>query len=271
MNRAPYAGRLKLGSTGPQVVLLKRALRLAGMLPGKGKPTGFLGPFAARAIRRLGAAQHLPALERPGVVKPGRRAVRRISNGGVYGPRSHVKLANYYDAYGAARLRAIARARQVAAIQAAGVAACNLVIRNRGVIHYTQSAMRMSGVRNGYLPPRYGKWEDCSSEATWIAFVMDATARRFGGRYPDPNGLGYSGYGYTGTLLAHGRPVSAFAGPAAFTHVFYGSPVGHVGVKIAGGWIMSMGSERGPRSEPVGYRYPTTARYYTPVLPAYAP
>lgn len=259
---------MKLGSTGQQVVLMKRALRQAGLLPGRGKPTGYLGPFAVRAIRKLGAARHLPALEKPGVTKPGSRVVKPITNGGVYGPRSHVKLANYYDAYGAARLRAIARARQVATIQAAGVAAMRLVVAHRGVIHYTQSPMRMSGVRNGYLPPSFGKWEDCSSEATWIAYVMNAAAKRIGGSFPDPNGLGYSGWGYTGTQTAHGREVSAFRGPIAFTFVFYGSPIGHVAVKQTAGYVMSHGSERGPRNEPIGYRRPTTARYYAPVLPA---
>lgn len=268
MKRAPYPGRLKLGSTGEPVVLMKRALRLAGLLPGKGRPTGYLGPFARRALIKLGQAQHLPALEHPGKTKPGQRAVKRIENRGYYGKRSHVKLANYYDAYGASRLRAIQRARQVASIQAAGVAACNLVINNRGVIHYTQTARRMSGVRGHLVPPMFGRWEDCSSEATWIAYVMHVVARRMGGDYPDPNDLGFSGVGYTGTMTTHGIPISAFGGPIAFTHVFYGWPIGHVGVKRTMGGIMSMGSESGPRAEPVGYRVPVTARYYPPRLPA---
>jgi len=270
MKRAPYPGRLKLGSTGEPVVLLKRALRLAGLLPGKGKPTGYLGPFARRALVRLGPVTHLPALEKPGKTKRGVRSVHAIpgGTGGQYGPRGHVKLANYYDAYGASRLRAIRRAKEIASIQAAGVAACNLVIRNRGVIHYTQTARRMSGVRGHLLPPAFGKWEDCSSEATWIAFVMNAHAQRFGGSYPDPNALGYSGVGYTGTMTRNGIPISAFAGPAAFTFVFYGWPVGHVTVKTAMAWCMSMGSEAGPRAERVGYRVPVTARYYPPRLPA---
>lgn len=269
MVRAPFAGRLKLGSTGEPVVLMKRALRLVGLLPGKGRPSGYLGPFAVRALVKLGNAKHLPALDHPGKVKPGTRPVRAIQNGGQYGPRSHVKLANYYDDYGASRLRAIRRAKQIATIQAAGVAACNLVINNRGVIHYTQTARRMSGVRGHLLPPQFGHWEDCSSEATWIAYVMNAAARRMGGSYPDPNGLGYSGVGYTGTMTRNGIPISAYGGPIAFTCVFYGAPViSHVGVKRTMGGIMSMGSEAGPRAEPVGYRVPTTARYYPPRLPA---
>jgi peptidoglycan hydrolase-like protein with peptidoglycan-binding domain len=265
--RAPYPGKLKLGSTGEPVKLMKRALRLAGFLPGKGKPTGFLGPIAVRQLRRFGNATSLPALEKPGVVKPGRRKVKAIANGGQYGPRTHVKLANYYDAYGASRLQAIRKARAVAAVNAAGIGACNLVITNRGSIHYTQSAARMSGVRNGYVPPQYGKWEDCSSESTWIAYVMDRTARRLGGSFPDPNGLGYNGQGYTGTMVTHGIPVNAYAGPSPRTAVFYGWPIGHVGWKKSMTRVMSHGSERGPRDEPVGYRTPTAARVYPLYLP----
>jgi len=270
VKRAPYPGELKLGSTGEPVVLMKRALRLAGLLPGKGKPSGFLGPFARRALVKLAEAQHLPALAKPGVVKPGERAVHAFAPSGVYGPKAHVKLANYYDEYGASRLRAIARARQVASIRAAGLAACRLVIANRGVIHYTQSALRMSGVRNRFVPPMFGHWEDCSSEATWIAFVMDQTARRFGGRYPDPNGRGYDGEGFTGTMTANGVPVAAGGGVPGFTAVFYGWPISHVVWTMEAGRAMSMGSERGPLDESIYYRTPTTARYYPPVLPAYS-
>lgn len=265
MNRAPYPGRLKLGSTGEPVVLLKRALRAAGLLPGTGKPTRVYGPFTAVAVRKLGAAKRLPT---PNPGSTPRVGLKTFRTGGVYGPRSHVKLARFYDEYGASRLRALRRSRQVASVQAAGVAACRLVINNRGVIHYTQSALRMSGVRGGLVPPQFGRWEDCSSEATWIAFVMDQTARRFGGSYPDPNGLGYNGQGYTGTMIQHGRPVSAFRGPPAFTAVFYGRPIGHVAVKQSMGYVMSMGSEAGPRDEQVGYRPPVAARVYVPRLPA---
>lgn len=269
MDRAPYPGKLHLGSTGEPVVLMKRALRLAGLLPGKGKPTGYLGPYARLALYRLGRAKTLPALESPGKLKPGRRGGLRVFNtSGSYGPRAHRKLANYYDAYGASRLQAIARVRQIGAVRAAGLAACELVINHRGSIHYTQSGLRMSGVRGRLVPPRFGAYEDCSSEATWIAFVMDQVARRLGGRFPDPNGSDYNGQGYTGTSIRHGLPINAFAGSAAVTWVFYGWPISHVVVKRSPTRAMSMGSEAGPRDEYVGYRTPVAARIYPIHLPA---
>lgn len=265
MDRAPYLGPLRLGSTGEPVVVVKRALRAAGLLPGKGKPSGFLGPFAVIALVKLGHAKRLPPRKKGGAWRVG---LRVFDTGGVYGPRAHVKLAVYFDAYGSSRLRAIRRARQVASVQAAGVAAMNLVINNRGNIHYTQSARRMSGVRGRMIPPSYGRWEDCSSETTWICYVMHRTAQRFGGSFPDPNGRGYDGFGYTGTLINQGVPVSAFSGPIARTMVFYGYPIGHVAQKVSMNRCMSMGSEAGPLNVLVGYRTPTAARAYPIVLPA---
>ena len=264
MERAPYTGPLKLGSTGEPVKLMKRALREAGLLAYKGKPSGFFGPFAVRALVKLGAADRLPP-KNPGGAW--RRGLRKFKTGGIYGPNAHRKLAPHYDAYGASRLRAIARARQVASVQAAGIAAMNLVINNRGSIHYTQSPRRMSGVRGQLVPPRYGSWEDCSSETTWICYVMHRAAQRFGGSFPDPNNLGYNGQGYTGTQINHGVPVNPFAGPVARTMVFYGYPIGHVGQKVSMNRIMSMGSEAGPLNVLVGYRTPTAARAYPLVLP----
>lgn len=271
MNRSPYPGEMRLGSTGEAVVLLKRALRLAGLLPGRGKPTGFLGPFARAALVRLGNANQLPLLARPGVLAspPGwHHRLRTFQTGGIYGPNAHTKLANYYDDYGATRLRAITRARQIMTIQAAGLAACNLVIHNRGVIHYTQSALRMSGVRSRLTPPRFGTWEDCSSEATWIAFVMDQVAKRIGGRYHDPNGFDYNGQGFTGTLTQNGRVVPAASGPLAFTLVFYFNPISHVATKLTAATVESMGSEAGPLEEPTYYVSLNHARVYLPTLPA---
>lgn len=265
MDRTPYVGRLKLGSTGEPVVLLKRALRAAGLLPGKGRPTGFLGPFAVRAIVKLGQADRLPPRVKGGAW---RRGLKRFSTGGVYGPRAHRKLAAYYDDYGSSRLRKITRARQLGMVQAAGVAACNLVIARRSGIHYTQGPSRMSGVRLRRRPPSFGEWEDCSSEATWILYVMDQVARSFGGRVDDPNGLGYNGQGFTGTQMTHGLPVNAFTAPL-LALVFYASRgrIGHVAVKRSMTRVMNMGSESGPRDEPVGYRTPVAARAYPITLP----
>jgi hypothetical protein len=65
-------------------------------------------------------------------------------------------------------------------------------VRNAGSIYYSQGAWRMAGVR--YKPYHLPLFTDCSAFAT-ILYKWS------GG--PDPNGLGYNGFGYTGTIMAN--------------------------------------------------------------------
>ena len=113
----------------------------------------------------------------------------------------------------------------------------------------------MDGVRRKIYPPRVPEWEDCSSFATWTYFVAGA---------PDPNGAGYNGSGYTGTLSRHGRRLGGegssrsqqlkLAQPGDL--VFYGPgwPWGHVSIYIGGGQVVSHGTESGPNRTPIDYR-----------------
>ncbi len=88
---------------------------------------------------------------------------------------------------------------------------------------------------------------DCSGFATCCYYAAGA---------PDPNGLNYSGQGYTGTLLDHLPQVSlAQAEPADL--VVFGAPPGlHVVVLLESGTansgdpnVASHGTEAGPRVE----------------------
>ena len=68
-------------------------------------------------------------------------------------------------------------------------------VDNRNGFTYTEGPQRMSGVHKpGQLPC----WCDCSAFVTYCYSWAGA---------PDPNGQGYDGQGYTGTLLSHGTPV----------------------------------------------------------------
>lgn len=73
---------------------------------------------------------------------------------------------------------------------------------------------------------------DCSAFATLV--YKEAGA-------PDPNGRGYDGYGYTGTLAAYGTRVSG--PPQALDLAFYGGPYpyGHVAVCINAEEVVSFG------------------------------
>jgi cell wall-associated NlpC family hydrolase len=100
---------------------------------------------------------------------------------------------------------------------------------------------------------------DCSSFVTLV--YKDAGAS-------DPNGFGYNGSGYTGTLAARGTWVFT---PEPGDLVFYGGTKavpGHVGVYVGGGMVIEIGSDKGIlkvaynyRSDIVGYK-----RYLEPVL-----
>ena len=61
----------------------------------------------------------------------------------------------------------------------------------------------------------------------------------------DPNGLGYNGYGYTGTLSQQGRQTRV---PKPGDLGFYGGgwPYSHVVVSVGDGKCVSHGSEGGP-------------------------
>ena len=89
---------------------------------------------------------------------------------------------------------------------------------------------------------------DCS---TFVTLCYKA------GGLPDPNGQSYNGYGYTGTLWDRGTPVD-------LQHIqpgdlcFYGNMgngiPGHVAIAVGGGYVISFGSEPGPRKVAILYR-----------------
>jgi hypothetical protein len=82
---------------------------------------------------------------------------------------------------------------------------------------------------------------DCSGFATLVYKAAGA---------PDPNGFGYNGSGFTGTLMANGQKV---ASPKPGDMVFYRSPE-HVGIYIGDGLVIEFGGEPGPKKVPVHYR-----------------
>lgn len=62
----------------------------------------------------------------------------------------------------------------------------------------------------------------------------------------DPNGLGYNGFGYTGTLIQNGKRVSA-SNLKPGDLVFYGRHgISHVAIYVGSGRVVSHGSESGP-------------------------
>jgi peptidoglycan hydrolase-like protein with peptidoglycan-binding domain len=197
---------LKVGMRGNDVLAMKRALSRAGY--GRWKPfTKLFGGQMEKLLKKFQRDHGLKPVD------------------GIYGPVTHRHLARFYDSYGMKLMNDMHNRLSVQSDPARRMVDAALEIYNfcrlsgRGT--YTQSSRRMSIVRNRWRVPFSQKiwlFEDCSSSVTgacWNAGV------------PDPNGLGYNGQGYTGTLSVHGFRVMV---PSLGSLGFYGyrHPYTHV-------------------------------------------
>lgn len=217
---------------GKDVFALQRALSKAGFR----KWGTFTTAFGAGTKKQVQNFQHSVGL----------------TTDGIYGPTTHAKLSRYYDAYGAYLMAQVKQKLSVTPrdkVKNAAVFGYN----KRAYIHYTQSSLRMYGVKHHLKPPSIPIYEDCSSFATWCYYVAGLA---------DPNGYGYNGFGYTGTLALHGwRTYTPKVGDLAL----YGSgfPYSHVTIYIGNGRCISHGNEYGPLLLNVYYRTVRQFRSYT--------
>lgn len=76
--------------------------------------------------------------------------------------------------------------------------------------------------------------------------------------WKDPNGLAYSGAGFTGTLIVHGKQTMT---PQANDLAFYDNPA-HVTICMGDGSCISMGQPGDPQQLPVTYREVAQYRTY---------
>jgi hypothetical protein len=226
----PHPRDLRRGMRGFDVLALQRAMGTTRFRRWGGN-TGQFGKALEQQVRALQTAHHLPA-------------------DGVYGPRTHALLAPAYDAYGI-RLLNLVHVRTPSELRLATLMSAAMVLYNRrSIVHYTQGPSRMQIVRRRLklrdLNVVSSLWEDCSSSTTGLYYVAGLG---------DPNGLGYNGFGFTGTQVVHGREVAASSAPAGAL-IFYGRgfPYHHVTMSVGGGRVFSHGSEFGPRLQAWNYR-----------------
>lgn len=206
---------------GGDVHAIQRTLRQHGFR--KGPATSRYGRGTRKQVRNWQAKHDLDA-------------------DGIYGRHTHEKLSRRFDR----------RARHLygkgwspgGTTRSKMVKAAMHGYNVRGYMHYTQSAWtywsspygRMYGVRHKVGMSGIPRYEDCSSFATWVYWVSGAR---------DPNGFNYNGYGFTGTLQAHGiRILWSNVRPGDL--VFYGWPTSHVAIYVGSGRVVSFGSEIGP-------------------------
>lgn len=221
----PFVRQLKSGATGKDVIAVKRALKAAGF--GRGLLfTPVFGPQAVANVKRFQQAHRIPAT-------------------GVYGVKTHRALAAFFDAKGGKLLAAAAPkhtapkpAKKPDGARERFVDICRWAIANSAQIHYAETRPMPITVKAKTLPLTV----DCSGSTTLFAKWAGA---------PDPNGLGYNGEGFTGTLMNHCRKISRNQVRPGDLAVF-GSYPGHhvavvVGVKPNGDLeLESHGSEAGP-------------------------
>lgn len=112
-----------------------------------------------------------------------------------------------------------------------------------GVVAAAQQALHMPAGSYEYSETRpypkylYGPPQPVKTDCSGFATLCYKQAN-----LPDPNGLGYTGQGYTGTLLAHGRRTS---NPQPGDLAFWHNP-DHVCVYIGDGQCIGFGSPPGP-------------------------
>jgi cell wall-associated NlpC family hydrolase len=220
----PFGRELRLGNAGPDVKAVKRALARAGF--GPKKLAGLTQTFGSYAVTNL---RHF-------------QTANKLDVDGVYGSATHKKLAPHFDAL-AAQWYANYKPTRHRIVDAA-----HYFVGIEPRVSYTQGPHRMMIVRQRLRPPipaGVQVYEDCSSFVTGCFWIGGA---------PDPNGRGYDGQGYTGTLAQHGRPVSIREARPADLILYGRSPFHHVTLHIGNGLCISHGSERGPVVETIDYR-----------------
>lgn len=216
----PFGRQIKAGTHGKDVVAVKRALAVWAKhadhpewFPWRKTWTVVFGPLAVRALKRFQKRHDLKV-------------------DGVYGPSTHKLLASFYDAYGARLLQQFPHATAADKV----VAEAFWGYHNRAAIHYAQWRP-IDGHGHPHKLPLY---TDCSGSVTdWYEWAGQK----------DPNGFGFNGLGYTGTLIDHGVRVTGPARPGNLA--FYGwnaalRTAEHVAVYVSSTRVVSLGSEIGP-------------------------
>lgn len=131
---------------------------------------------------------------------------------------------------------------------------CELLLANKGSVHYSQGANRWEGIARGLKIPQgeFPHHGDCSSTATWL--LWNALHIPYGVR-DVVNGANWRA-GYTGTIARHGKLVQHDRSLKVGDLILYGrAPTyEHVVVSLGGRVAFSHGGEAGPFKVDIDYR-----------------
>jgi hypothetical protein len=251
--KLPFVRPLKLGSTGPDVEAVKRATyRALGDSHSwseyvKNAPLirRTYGPFFVRKMKQL-------------------QDVLGVPETGRYDEATHERLMNKtrFKHKDEPAFDALA---QSLLLEADDLYNGEARIRNKIVetAFYGASKERWISysqyrpMRDFAPPPNFPTYTDCSGFVTWCYKSAGA---------PDPNGRGYDGYGFTGSLYETGTATTTSRLKPGDL-VFYGTPwmsggAAHVVVYTGGGMAVSHGRDAGPERVSIYYRPIVGCRTY---------
>jgi hypothetical protein len=130
----------------------------------------------------------------------------------------------------------------------------DLMLAHKASVHYSQGPRRWDGINRRLLISKgqFPSYSDCSSSSTWL--LWNGLHVLFGVR-DTVNGADWR-YGYTGTILQHGKVVRHESNIKVGDLAVYGHgfPGEHVAVCLGGGYVFSHGSEAGPFKTTLHYR-----------------
>lgn len=174
----PFPRQFTIGATGPDVRAVKRALKKAG---GTGMADN--GVFGARAGAELAEFKKKHKL----LADP------------IYTEQAHEKLRKYFDAFGASLMAREAAILARIALRSSFVAARAWMVAHKKQFRYAQ-------VRP--IPEYLARFETKTTIYTDCSGSIELAAKWTPG-CPDPSGLGFNGYGNTGSLLGHCKHITA--------------------------------------------------------------
>lgn len=133
---------------------------------------------------------------------------------------------------------------------------CHYLLKHPGDLHYTQDGrLRWEAIKGDwrYTRGRHQKNGDCSSTQSQLVRVG---LRHFGVQKDLVNGEHWL-WGYTGTIVAHGKPVQHVENLRIGDSILYGSSIfetEHVATSLGGRLVFSHGSDAGPFLLDLDYR-----------------
>lgn len=133
---------------------------------------------------------------------------------------------------------------------------CHWLLAHPNLLHYTQDGvLRWESIKHDerYTRGKHQRNGDCSSTHTQLLRVA---LRHFGVQKDLVNGQHWL-WGFTGTIVAHGKPVRHLENIRIGDPVLYGASVGeteHVATSLGGRLVFSHGSDGGPYLLDIDYR-----------------